>query len=92
MARLAKVRPQVKIPVVIVWRAFTHFADTSLDTEKKEFLIRLSRRRIRTRAELIDTLMHEMAHVLSWFSAPTAHGPEWGVAFARLYCAFYDER
>jgi hypothetical protein len=89
MARLLRVRPQVKIPVRVCWGSFKHFADTSLDEKAQEFVIRLSRQRIKTRAELEDTLMHEYAHVLAWFSAPTHHGPEWGVAFARLYRFFY---
>lgn len=89
MARLSRVRPQVKLPVEVIWRNMRHFADTSLDADRRKFVIRLSRKRIATRAELEDTLMHEMAHVLAWFSAPSHHGPEWGVAFARLYRAFH---
>ena len=43
-----------------------------------------------------DTLVHEWAHLLSWTPAHDAgafgpHGPEWGVAYARAYCASVDE-
>ncbi len=34
-----------------------------------------------------DTLLHEYAHALCWESCPDEepHGPEWGVAFSRVY-------
>jgi len=36
-----------------------------------------------------DTLLHEYAHALCWSSCPAgeSHGPEWGVAFSRVYQA-----
>ena len=37
-----------------------------------------------------DTLLHEYAHCLAWFSSGEDHGPEWGVAFSRCYKAFCD--
>jgi hypothetical protein len=42
----------------------------------------------------IDTLLHEWAHTLCWTEHPFLrdHGPEWGVAFARVYCAFVGEK
>jgi hypothetical protein len=38
-----------------------------------------------------DTLMHEYAHCLCWFSTQEDHGPEWGVAFSRVYRAIVEE-
>jgi len=33
-----------------------------------------------------DSLCHEWAHALSWTAdGPNEHGPEWGVAYARVY-------
>jgi len=34
-----------------------------------------------------DTLLHEYAHALCWETAPDRepHGPEWGVAYSRVY-------
>lgn len=41
--------------------------------------------------ELVDTLMHEWAHALTWNGLLDGdletHTPEWGVAFARCYQA-----
>lgn len=34
-----------------------------------------------------ETLAHEWAHALAWYSGEQDHGPEWGVALARCYCA-----
>lgn len=36
---------------------------------------------------LEETMVHEWAHALAWYSGVQDHGPEWGVAFARCYCA-----
>jgi hypothetical protein len=41
----------------------------------------------------IDTLLHEWAHALTWFGADAEyedHGPEWGVAYARIYRLFCE--
>lgn len=37
-----------------------------------------------------DTLIHEWAHAMTWSEHETAedHGPEWGLAYARLYREF----
>ncbi len=32
----------------------------------------------------IDLLLHEWAHALAWEDEATEHGPEWGVAFAKI--------
>jgi len=36
----------------------------------------------------IDTIIHEWAHVLTWFGAETNiedHSAEWGIAYAKIY-------
>ncbi len=41
----------------------------------------------------LDTLLHEYAHVLSWFGAEfetEEHGSEWGIAYAKLYRTFIE--
>lgn len=45
--------------------------------------------------ELIETLIHEWAHAYVWRvhhenDASRAHDPEWGVAYATIYAAFFD--
>ena len=39
-----------------------------------------------------DTLLHEYAHAVCWFSCPEMepHGAEWGLAFSRVYQAAID--
>jgi len=37
----------------------------------------------------LDTLIHEWAHTLSWFTPGVDdHSGEWGLAYARIYSAF----
>lgn len=41
-----------------------------------------------------EILFHELAHAISWghHKMPTPdHSPEWGIALASVYRAFYDE-
>jgi hypothetical protein len=40
----------------------------------------------------IDTLIHEWAHVLTWFGAETHedHSTEWGLAYAKIYRTFVE--
>lgn len=40
----------------------------------------------------LDTLVHEVAHVLCWDTDDdhSEHGPEWGVAYAKVYRAYLD--
>lgn len=41
----------------------------------------------------IDTLLHEYAHVLTWFGAESDiedHGAEWGITYAKLYRTFLE--
>lgn len=39
----------------------------------------------------IDTLIHEVAHALTWHgNDDDHHGPEWGLAYAKIYRAFLE--
>ncbi len=41
----------------------------------------------------MDTLIHEWAHVLTWFGAETHqedHSAEWGIAYAKIYRTFLE--
>lgn len=41
----------------------------------------------------IDTLIHEWAHVLTWFGAETDiedHSSEWGIQYAKIYRTFIE--
>lgn len=44
-------------------------------------------------AVMLDTLAHEWGHAVAWQEGKgvTDHGPEWGVAFARIYRVIVDE-
>ena len=40
----------------------------------------------------VDSLIHEWAHaMLAGTTDFTAHGPLWGVCYARCYCAVYQD-
>lgn len=41
---------------------------------------------------VVETLIHEWAHAIAWQLGKTVedHGPEWGVAYARLYRLVVD--
>ena len=66
--------------------------------EKREdkFLIRINRKLKET--EAVDVLLHEWAHAIAWTSSfdrlsyerfcETMHGPEWGVAYSKVYRLF----
>ncbi len=58
---------------------------------KKGFLIRIGANQS---LELrLDTIVHEWAHVRSWFGAEAEiedHGAEWGIAYAFLYRTFLE--
>lgn len=41
----------------------------------------------------IDTLIHEWAHILTWFGAEMYnedHSAEWGIAYAKIYRTFLE--
>lgn len=46
-----------------------------------------------TRQELLDSLVHEWAHVLTWASSHDleAHDPAWGVSYSRCYQATSED-
>lgn len=46
-----------------------------------------------TRQELLDALVHEWAHVLSWSASAKLepHDSSWGVAYARCYQATCED-
>ncbi len=67
------------------------YGDTTLSKGMRDFRIRISKNR--SYAAKIDTLLHEWAHVLSWFGAESEiedHSAEWGVTYARLYRTFIE--
>jgi predicted SprT family Zn-dependent metalloprotease len=58
--------------------------------EKKKFHIRIEK--LLSNDAAIDTLLHEWAHILLWNEASVLklddHGPEWGVAYSRVWLEF----
>jgi predicted SprT family Zn-dependent metalloprotease len=54
------------------------------------FKIRINRRTSLT--QRIDSILHEWAHVLTWFGAGhyEEHPDEWGLCYAKIYRAFMD--
>lgn len=55
------------------------------DFRGRRFYIRINSRK--PYSERIDTILHEWAHVLTWFGAGRAedHSDEWGLWYAKLY-------
>jgi len=61
-----------------------------------KYLIRINKKL--KESEAIDVLLHEWGHALSWKASydklsyerfcETIHGPEWGVAYAKVYQLF----
>lgn len=72
-----------------------HFGLTSLSRDGERFNLTLYRSirerdgsvRPVTQQELLDALIHEWAHALSWATTQSleAHDPAWGVVYARCY-------
>jgi len=56
----------------------------------RQFRIRINRKK--SYSERIDTILHEWAHVLTWFGAGRAedHSDEWGLWYAKL-CRAWDK-
>ena len=57
----------------------------------REFDIRINRKQCF--ALKVDTLIHEWAHVLTWFGEAfqrEEHSAEWGLAYARIYRTFIE--
>lgn len=71
------------------------FGRTNISRDLKHFNLTLYRRirerdgtvRDVTRQELLDGLVHEWAHALTWASSHDleAHDPSWGVSYSRCY-------
>ena len=66
--------------------------------EGSVIVIRLSKRLVRSYAEMIDTLLHEYAHArdtkhqkLEDKLKRAHHGPEWGMYYAEMYSAYHDD-
>lgn len=65
--------------------------DTIFSEDAEDFRIR-----VRSNHSLnlkVDTLLHEWAHVLTWFGAEfetEEHSAEWGVMYAKLYRTFIE--
>lgn len=57
----------------------------------------VSRRRVRNHDDLIDTLMHEWAHLISAKAGAlerrrtSYHDDEWGLAFGRIYRRYVED-
>ena len=80
---LASEFPDYKVSV----RRVRHIADSAygdcLKVGQNRFRVRISRSLDEDSAIL--NLMHEWAHVLNWPCPFGDHGPEWGVAYSRVY-------
>ena len=64
--------------------------DCALNLKKKQFSIRIHKDLNPDSAVLV--LLHEWAHALSWAYDETIdeHGPEWGVAYSRVYSCWLE--
>lgn len=65
------------------------------DGKRKAFTIRVATDM--SHGELVETLIHEMAHVLAWGFAGAAyfnndHSPYWGVAYAFTYSEYMQAK
>jgi hypothetical protein len=64
--------------------------DGDCGLKRDRFLVRINR--TLPEHEAIETLIHEMAHVLSWDRCPLdEHCDEWGKSYSRLYRSFLKE-
>ena len=89
--RLQKVRG-FKQPITVIWHDMGPWAaDVGFSVQKQAYLIRLNPWRITTKDELIDTLIHEHAHILS-HGTTVPHGRAWGEAFAQIYRSYHKTR
>jgi hypothetical protein len=90
--------------VRLIARPSGHFGLTALSRDDGHFNVTLYRRvvdptgleRSVTRQELIDSLVHEWAHSLSWPGVPDEmalerHDAVWGVNYARCYQTIYED-
>ncbi len=93
--------PLLPVRVRLVPGPSQHFGLTNLSRDRGHFNLTLYRTiverdgtvRAVTRQELLDALVHEWAHALSWATTQSleAHDPAWGVVYARCYQATCED-
>lgn len=86
-------------PVKIEYKEVDDFGTCELIHNKKtnryKFIITINIDQCEDLA--IETLIHEWAHMLSWavgnnwYEWGEFHGPEWGIAFSKIYQVLYDK-
>lgn len=63
--------------------------DGFCEFKKDHFLIKINRN-LGTE-HMIDVLIHEIAHVMSWGMDEDIHGPNWGLAYSKIYRKFLKD-
>lgn len=53
------------------------------------FLIKISKNL--ESEHMIDVLIHEVAHAMSWGMDKDIHGPSWGLAYSKIYRKFLKD-
>lgn len=83
---LKRAFPKIKVSVRVVKIR----SDICGDTRRTEdgFLVRIGKDQ--PSQVMLDTLVHEFAHCLSFdeWEQTQSHGPKWGVAFAQCYLVY----
>ena len=80
-------------PVTIKYVDIGDFGVAEL--KKKRFILYINPMQCEDLA--IETLLHEWAHLISWavgnnwYKWGEYHGPEWGIAFSRIYQVLYEK-
>ena len=65
----------------------TDCGECIFNSRHKRFVINIEKRQHNPLT--IDSVLHEWAHALTWFgSDDDHHGPEWGLAYAKIYRRF----
>lgn len=77
-----------RYPVVVRSVPLKIHGDT--DYEKNKFLVRINSKK--SHSARIDTILHEWAHVLTWFGAGhyEDHPDEWGLCWGKIYRTFVE--
>jgi len=78
----------VKLRLLDLAKEFGYADERETTRDGKHFLITVCKGLEPRQA--IETLEHEYAHCLAWFSSPEDHGPEWGVAYSRIYSLIHE--
>jgi len=87
LRRLLRVRPLIRHPVEIVWKEISGCAEVTFDAKRQVAVIYLSPSRITTRYELLDSMIHEVAHIRV-MGTTVPHGSAWGIDVGRLWKAW----